>query len=253
MELDFVRLLRDQRELYRLPRGMDRFRQYLRMMVDSKTGDLALPLVAMNPMAGDHVPALLDRLSDLEADSVGEQAVASAREQVKNEPGRFHVGLVVADDVRGAWTHRYTSEFSHRFEETALYKRGWIVGILWTSESPTRSTIREETLTSIYRAAYIQRHGVAKRLGDMLTQEGLVMAMAGCLGPVLEPDDLAYTREVLASFWDASDRATIMAGLFGDEAATALGYRAQGLSHRAGLALALHQARSRERPPGEMH
>jgi hypothetical protein len=46
---------------------------------------------------------------------------------------------------------------------------------------------------------------------------------------------------------EASDRATQMACLFGDAAANALGYRAQGLSHRAGLALALSQARSNER------
>ena len=60
MELEFVPLLGIQRDLYRLPRGRERFEAYLRTMVDSRTGDLALPLVDMNPMGKEHLPPLLD-------------------------------------------------------------------------------------------------------------------------------------------------------------------------------------------------
>jgi hypothetical protein len=81
----------------------------------------------------------------------------------------------------------------------------------------------------------------------MLRQEGTAMAAAGCVEPALESEDLAYTRTILEPLLEATDRATAMACLFGDAAANALGYRAQGLSHRAGLALALQQARSNER------
>jgi hypothetical protein len=59
---------------------------------------------------------------------------------------------------------------------------------------------------------------------------------------------MTYTREVLEPVLQATDRATIIACLFGDDAANALGYRPQGLSHRAGLALALYQARSNRQP-----
>src|SRR5262245_26367395 len=114
MELEFVRLLHIQRELYRMPRGMERFQAYLKTMVDANTGDLALPLVAMNPMGKDHVPALIDRLLELRADDVGEAAVSMAGEKITDVPGQFKVGLVVSDDLRGGWTERYTSEFTHR-------------------------------------------------------------------------------------------------------------------------------------------
>src|SRR5262245_951567 len=244
MELEFVPLLHIQRDLYNQPRGMDRFRAYMRTMVGGKTGDVELPLGAMNPMAREHVPALLDNLLELRADGIGAAAVASAGPELADEPGRFRAGLVVADDVRGAWTNRYATEFSHRFEDTALYKRGWVVGILWASERPTERSIRESILTALYRAAYIQHHGTARTLANMLAQEGLVMALAGCVEPALEADDLAYTRDVIAPFLQATDRPTVMACLFGDDAAHAFGYLPQGLSHRAGLALALYQARS---------
>jgi len=223
---------------------MERFRAYLRTMVDAKTGDLDLPLVAMNPMARDHVPALLDTLIALDADGIGHAAAESVRARVKDEPGRFKVGLVVADDARGGWTNRYASEFSHRFEGMALYKRGWIVGALWSSEAPDRTTVRQEVEAAIHRAALVQRHGPAQTLRGMLDQEGAAMALAGCLAPALDEDDLLYTREVLEPLLDATSRATVIACLFGDEAARALGYAPLGLSHRAGLALALHQARS---------
>jgi len=244
MGLEFVRLLHVQRDIYRLPRGMERFREYLRTMVDEGTGDLDLPLVAMNPMAKDHVPAMLDRLLDVRADDLGEAALASAAPGLAGLPGRFRVGLVVSDDLKGGWTNRYASEFSHRFESAALHKRAWAVGLLWTSEpEPTPAVVREEVLTAIYRAAHVQQHGVPATLARMLEQEGTAMARAGCTTPALEPDDLAYTREVIAPLLDRSDRAALVPCLFGDEAAHALGYPPQGLSARAGLALALHTAR----------
>jgi hypothetical protein len=48
---------------------------------------------------------------------------------------------------------------------------------------------------------------------------------------------------VVAPLLGASDRATAIASLFGDKAARDLGYPPQGLSERAGFALALHEAR----------
>ena len=60
MKVTYVPLLRVQRDLYDLPRNGERFRAYLATMTDPITRDLKLPLVAMNPMGKEHVPALLD-------------------------------------------------------------------------------------------------------------------------------------------------------------------------------------------------
>ena len=40
MHLEYVPLLKMQRDLYRLPRGMDRFHEYLRTMVNDQGDDL---------------------------------------------------------------------------------------------------------------------------------------------------------------------------------------------------------------------
>jgi hypothetical protein len=76
MTVSFVPLLRVQRDLYGLPRGMERFHAYIKAMRRDVDGDLDLPLVAMNPMGKDHVPALLDGWLALDADDLAARAVA---------------------------------------------------------------------------------------------------------------------------------------------------------------------------------
>jgi hypothetical protein len=246
MTVEYVRLLQIQRDLYDLPRGRERFDAYLRTMRDPHTGDLALPLVPMNPMGKEHVPALLDAYLAADAEGAAERAVAGAT-GIDDVIAAFRLGLVIADDLKGGWTNRYTSEFGYRFETRAFHARGWIVPILWTSETPGAAVAAREAVMAVHRTAYVERHGYATTLGQMLSQEGFAAAMAGSTEPSLEPDDLEYSRAVIAPLVDARDRATIVACLFGDRAARDLGYPPQGLSPRAGFAVALADA---QRPAG---
>jgi hypothetical protein len=250
MTLTHLPLLQVQLDLYSLPRGMERFRAYIKALTDDETGDLALPLVAMNPMGKDHVPELIRTYLALDAEEVAMSAIAEAAPRVAGPGPAYRVGLVVSDDLKGGWTNRYTSEFGHRIEGAAIMKRGFLTGVLWTSEPASQDAVRGAVLTSIYRADFLRSHRAATTLGEMLAQEGYAMARAGCSQPSLDPDDLAYTQTVVEPHLHAKDRATVIACLFGDTAARALGYSPQGLSDRAGFALALHQAR--EHQPAEL-
>lgn len=257
MKLTHLPLLQVQRDLYALPRGMERFREYIKTMTDAETGDLALPLVAMNPMGKDHVPALIDDYLALGAEKIAEESIAKASRHLPERPEPphlphppFKVCLVVSDDLKGGWTNRWASEFGHRIEGAAITKRGWLTGLLWTSEPASAANVREAVLTAIYRAEYLQKHSIPKTLGEMLSQEGYAMARAGCTSPSLDGEGLDYTRSIIAPHRDAHDRATVIACLFGDAAANALGYPPQGLTDRAGLALALSDARA-SLPPAE--
>lgn len=243
MTVEFVRLLQTQRDLYDIPRGRERFDAYLRTMLDPATGDLALPLVPMNPMGKEHVAALLDAYLALDADGAAEHALTGACDGYDDVTSSFRIGLVIADDLKGGWTNRYASEFSYRFETRPLRTRGWLLGVLWTSEAASLDLAVEDVRMAVHRAAYVERHGEARTLREMFAQEGFAAVRAGAQGPALDPDDLAYTRAIIAPLLDASDRPTVIACLFGDEAARELGYPPQGLSPRAGFALALADAR----------
>jgi hypothetical protein len=163
VELELIPLLDIQRELYDMPPGARRFQVYLRALVDEDTGDLALPLVNMNPMGKDHVAALLDALRQFDAEDVADEATKAVAPAVQDVDGHYTVGLVVADDAHGGWTNRYCSEFSHRFEGRALTKCGWIVAQLWTGDTPSPALVREETATAIHRMAHIRRRCHAGR------------------------------------------------------------------------------------------
>jgi hypothetical protein len=124
-----------QRDLYNMPRGMERFQEYLRTMTDENSGDLKFPLSSLNPMGKDHVPQFLDRLLELDADGLGRDTTAVAHQRLASQSGAYRVCLVVSDDLLGGWTNRYTSEFDYRFRQNVYYKRGWIPALLWTTET----------------------------------------------------------------------------------------------------------------------
>jgi len=242
MQLQYVPLLQTQRDLYAMPPNKKRFEHYIRTMTNADGSDVELvPLVAMNPMAKDHVAALLDTFLAFDADKMGANAAAEASEALKEEPGKFRASLVVVDDLKGGWTNRYAYEYDCRYP-TPDHHRFWVTGYLWSSEAATERTAREAILVAAYRTAYVQREGPARSLRQLLAQEGYAYSAAGCQSPALVAEDLAYTREVLAPMLNASDKRSVIECLFGDEAARSLGFTPRGLSHWAGLALALNDA-----------
>lgn len=240
MSLEFVPLLQLQRDLYEIPRGYQRFKAYLNELFDPDSDDMALPLPGMNPMGKDHLPALLDGYLAHEADARAAAALDGIKADFGDQRQSFRVALVLADDAQGGWTNRYDVEFKHRFESRAFHRRGWLTGMLWSSETVSAENAILETLATVWRGFYISHNGYAQTLLEMLQQEGFAMSKAGYATPTLDPEDLDYTREIIAPHIASEHYPTQFACLFGDKAAETLGYEPIGLSERAGLALALN-------------
>ncbi|MEZ6139800.1 MAG: hypothetical protein R3B84_04435 [Zavarzinella sp.] len=248
MALQYIPLLQQQRELLQLPPGRDRFEEYLRTISsDGQTIDFP-PLTMFNPMAKDHVAALLDEYIALGADEIGSEILNQFR-HIDSRSLQINVALVVVDDLKGGWTNRFDYEFKLRFKSFSQpsdntlptwMKNYWLSAVLWSSEPASERKIREAILTAVHRFEYVCRHGSARNLRAMLAQEGYVLHTAGCVEPTLDPDDLNYSRAVLFSYLDATDLRTCIECLFGDEAGATLGCTPRGLSPWAGLALALH-------------
>ncbi len=76
----------------------------------------------------------------------------------------------------------------------------------------------------------------------MMNQEGWAAAFARVRPPTLDPEELAYTREVIRPHLDSSHFPTAFACLYGDEAAHRAGYPSLGLSLRAGYEAAFEDA-----------
>ena len=246
--LSVTPMLQVQRDLYDLPRGRDRFNHYLATMTGS-TDDLVLPLQAMNPMGKVHIVETLDALIALGAENLAAEAIIDAERRLGPVEADLRVGIVVADDVAGGWTNRDLIEANRlRHVPTELLKRGWVVVLFWTSEPVNKQKVREEVLSSVFRDVSLMRHGAPKTLQEVMALEGRALAFAGADEPVLDGEDLAYTREVIRPHLQAAafeDFPTVFACLFGDDAAKRVGYPPLGLSRRAGFALALAETKER--------
>lgn len=248
--IEHIPLLRTQRELFELPRGMERFKTYLDTLTDD-AGDMALPLAGMNPMGHAHNVELLDDLLAMDAEGVAAMAVQEANRRLTALDLDLRVALVVVDDVRGQWTNRYFTEASHRFENRGEIRRGWTSVPCWTSETWSNELIGQETLAAIYRVAHTLEMGPARSLEEMMTQEGLALSFAHAGAPTLKADDLDYSRTIIEPLLQTTDFPTIFAVLYGDEAASSAGYTPLGLSERAGYAVALAQAKVSNVSPEE--
>jgi hypothetical protein len=246
MHLELFPLLHVQRDLYSMPRDMNRFHTYLKTMIGASEDDIELaPLVLMNPMGKEHCLAAVEHLIAIGAEDAAAQALAEAEPKLKDAPGAFKVSLVLADDRMGGWTNRTFSGFTMRFpKKDALEKRPFITVPCWTSETETWTAddLRRATLAQVYRVAHVMQHGWPKTLRQMMAQEGAALMFAGETKITLPDDELAYSREVIAPHLEATDQPTIFACLFGDEAASEAGYPQLGLPRDAGIEVALVEA-----------
>lgn len=249
MLIDYIPLLSKQHELYEVPRGWDRFRQYLEVMQPG-TDDQFVPMFVMNPMAKEHVTARLDELLALDADGIAQRAGEKAALRLPLVSETFKAGMILADDLQGGWTNRYLSEAQIRYGYTlSLQRRAraksdttapWVIGMMWVSEPATRQHVEWTIQVSVYRAAYLRQHGYPTTLRQMLIQEGLALIFADAQPAALDHDELEYSREVIRVHLDTADFPVAFACIYGDPAASEVGYPPLGLSAGAGFAVAYH-------------
>lgn len=250
MQVKYVPLLQEMQRLYGQPRTMDRFRDYLRTMLNPQGDDLETPpLVLINPMAREHLLAIVDALVVERADELAAPVAAAAAAEFDDLADELPVSLVVLDDLRGGWTSRASYELmlrrlpDPRQLSAKQARRCWASAVLWSSEPPTIERVAEAVRCAVYRAGYVRRHGGARTLQELLAQEGWVLCRAGSDLPPLDAQAQEWTRTVVAECAACDDPPTLIECLCGDELAATLGYAGQGLAPWAGLRWAQGEAR----------
>jgi hypothetical protein len=247
MKFEFVPTLEKLRDLYTVPRGPQRFQAYIDLTVGGaqRSIDLALPpLVHANPMAKENVLELVKTWIELGAEAAASTALEQAHTMLGRllEPIAFpqaiKVGFTLQDDLGGGWTNRTFNDAARFKTAQSLHRTHWLSLILWSSETPTLERIRPLVLESVYRAAYATQHGDPQTLRQMMHQEGAAAHFAQRI-PSFDPEELEYSRSVLAPHLEATAQPITFACMYGDDAARAIGYSPLGLSQNAGFDVAL--------------
>jgi hypothetical protein len=221
----YIPLLALQQSLYVIPAGQARFEAYVSRVQEENL----FPLSLMNPMGKPHCLALLDDYLTLDTDTHVAQIVAGTLSTLE---GR--AALVLIDDAKGGWTNRWCVEYDLCFKPKTT---DWLTVPLWTSEPADLRNVEINTKIALHRTAYTTQHGTAQTLREHLAQEGYAMREANH-STTLPVEEQEYTCEVLTPLLENTDRPTLFAALYGDEAASQLGYKSLGLSARAGLSVA---------------
>ena len=158
MHIKHIPLLQIQRDLHERPRNMERFHEYLRTIFGgdvSEENDIPklVPLIAMNPMGRTHVNDRLDQLLALGAEEIAADAVAEAQHRLAQEfadyPGDYQHGLVIIDDLGGAWSNRFVLE-TGRFAAVKLDKYKWFSSGIFVSDEPTVARVRQNVLSGSF-------------------------------------------------------------------------------------------------------
>jgi hypothetical protein len=251
MKFELVPILEKLRDLYLIPRGPDRFGAYIDLATGGATASKDIPyppLITVNPMAKEHALEFVESWISLGAEDVARTMLEGANLRLESvEYSRsVKVGLSVLDDLKGGWTNRTFNDAARFKVSESLEKTGWVCVPIWTSEIPTLEELRTVVLESAFRAAFVVQHGDPKTLREMMTQEGAVAAFASCSlefdNLESQQEELEYSRAVISAHLESTHQPTVIACLYGDEAAKELGYPPLGLSKNAGFQLALADA-----------
>jgi hypothetical protein len=236
-------ILEQMLSLYGMPAGMERFRQYLEILEGGKKGELSVPIGAFNPMGKSHVNKKITVLMSFDAEKIAAEALEEVNSHQENFKDRIEVVLNLSDDLKGAWTNTFTSDFDHKFTISALVKRNFCVPVFKTSEHFSEELIRDRTLEAAYRHLYWCNHGPPVTLEDHLLQERFVAMNGGHIFPGLTKNELFTLEAFFKKHRTAREYHIIFNFFYGDQASASLVFPVCGtVMPFGGFRFAAHQA-----------
>jgi hypothetical protein len=243
-------ILKDLRAIYHLQGVMERYWAYVNLMTKAR-GEL-LPLGDFSPM-GKRQAEFLDALLEMQAEEVARLACDKMKSEISSSEV-FRVMLVVVDEPKNGWTHRYLTDAEWRFtariqdcSKPAAGKRfdRWVSVNIWTTDDqlkpslPTTQNLERLIRSAVFRAHLQMKHGYPMNLSQMMRQEGLAMRFAG-ESVDLEISEIERIGDIIEPLVQSEDFPTNFAALYGDDAAISVGYKPLGLSQRAGFKYGYH-------------
>ncbi len=227
MLFQLLPILETMIQFYQQPLCFDRFQLYIKLLQGNTKGDLVLPIGGFNPMAKEHVLENLIGLKALDIEQVINKTLQEISNKNQNIQPIFKVAFNLSDDLKGAWTNRFTADYDNKFKFSALLKRNFCSPIFWTSETYSEQLIIERTQEFCYRTIYWLSHPNPRTLQDHILQEVFIAKEINA--EVQAGIDFEPFNQFYQTYKTSTDYSTIFNFLYGDDAAVSLGNNPLGI------------------------
>lgn len=231
-----VPILEKMVQFYEQARSRDRFEQYLKMLRGASKDDMVLPIAGYNPMGKENVSVKLKELLALEAEAIAVSTLERINAKRSPKEDRIiELVLNLVDDVGGAWSNHFTTDYTSKFQIQALVKRNFCAPHFWTSETFTTDRIRKRIEAYAYRTIYFIDSGKPATLKDHLMQEIFVQRNLSLPPLNIDSSSLLATETFYQDHLESDNYSLLFNFFYGDEASKLLGYPTFGLAQNAGF------------------
>lgn len=241
MPFKLLPLLERMESFYELPRDRQRFDTYLDMLIGPDRQDIVLPIASFNPMGKGLVLEKIKELRALEAEGL----IASAIENVNANWAAltndiYTVALNLVDDIGGAWSNKYTTDYTSKFDHGGMVKRHFCLPVFFTSEAYHSELILQRAQEYLYRTIHWLHLGKPETLQQHLDQEIFVQRQLGLSKPnTMGVEEARIMEDLLAKHGAGNtDYNTIFNFFYGDAACELLNYPSYGVPVMAGFRFA---------------
>ncbi|MEM9362670.1 MAG: hypothetical protein AAGA43_08550 [Bacteroidota bacterium] len=233
--------------LYRLPRNQKRFETYLEMLQGQQKGDMILPIAGYNPMGKENVFEKIQELKNLNAEELIQDVLKTinVEEKLHNLPD-IQVVINVADDVGGAWSNKCTVDYTSKFDIGPLLKRNFCTPYYWSSETFTKTSIKNRALEYAYRTIFCLNQGRPKTLNDYVSQEVYVFLNTNQEMNDASPDNLEGAKNFFIENSESREYSILFNFFYGDKASNELNYPTYGASENLGFLFSAYMAKNKK-------
>ncbi|GAB5555596.1 MAG: hypothetical protein Sapg2KO_51870 [Saprospiraceae bacterium] len=237
MPFELVPVFEKMEAIYQLPYGR-RFEKYLYLLQEGNKDELKLPIAGYNPMGKPAVLEKLQELMALDAEGIATKELAAINQTLANQAeATIQVVLNLADDLGGAWTNFYTTDYTTKFQISPLVNRHFCTPYFWTSEQTTEAVIRQRVRAAAFRTLHHLENDAPLTLAEHLANEVFVQSK---LSTASETHQKNFSE--IAAFYSthqaSADYNLIFNFFYGDEASELMGFKTYGRAPKEGFAYA---------------
>jgi len=236
MKFQLRPILSEIKELYLKPISNSRFKEYMAKLQGGTKGDLVLPISGFNPMAKKHIIQKIEELENIGAETIMEKTVRVFNSNLtQSNDDVIKVVLNIADDLKGAWTNFYSTDFDSKFKLSAFVNRKFCVPYFWTSETYTKELIRIRTTEYLSRTLYQLNNPKPKRLEEHVEQEIFVSKNTQDNALIYDRFNVEEIENYYSKNKNSEEYDLIFNFFYGDMSSENLGYKSYGIKDMTGF------------------